>query len=46
MINLVDIAVVAVGFIAGLTFGYLRGIKEGKDRFWKMPSASWKARNR
>ena len=44
MINLVDIIVIAVGFIAGLVFGYMRGVREGKDRFWKMPSASWQAR--
>ena len=44
MINLIDMLVIAVGFVAGVLFGYFRGVKEGKDRFWKMPSASWKAR--
>ena len=44
MINLIDLAVVLAGFIIGLIFGYTRGVKEGKDKFWKMPSASWKAR--
>ena len=44
MINIVDMIVIAGGFVAGIVFGYLRGVKEGKDRFWKMPSASWKAR--
>jgi|GEM_PF-2773387 len=44
MIDFIDLVIIAVGFIAGLVVGYLRGMKEGKDRFWRMPSASWKAR--
>lgn len=39
-----DLIVIVVGYALGLAIGFIRGVKAGKDKFWKMPSASWRAR--
>ena len=44
MISKADLLVILVGYVLGLVAGFLYGIKSGKTRFWKMPSASWRVR--
>ena len=44
MISGTDLVVIALGYAAGLAVGFVRGLKSGKERFWKMPSASWKVK--
>lgn len=44
MISGTDMLIIALGYAAGLAVGVVRGLKLGKERFWKMPGASWKVR--
>ena len=44
MISKTDILVIALGYAAGIAVGLARGLKSGKERFWKMPGASWKVK--
>ncbi len=44
MISKTDLVVIAVGYVMGLALGYWYGMKSGTQRFWRMPSASWKVR--
>lgn len=44
MISLMDIIIISAGYVIGLAVGFLRGLKLGRDRFWKAPSSSWNAR--
>ena len=44
MIAKSDLVVIVVGYVLGLIAGFLYGLKTGKEKFWKAPSASWRVR--
>jgi len=44
MIEIKDIIAIGLGYIAGFVAGFLYGLRSGKERFWRMPSASWRVR--
>jgi hypothetical protein len=44
MISTTDLIVIAVGYLLGLGVGFWYGMRSGKDKFWRMPSSSWKVR--
>ena len=44
MIPRSDLLVIILGYVCGVVAGFFYGLKSGKERFWRMPSASWKVR--
>ena len=46
MIEVKDMVAIALGYALGFVAGFFYGLRSGRVKFWKMPSASWKVRRK
>ena len=44
MIEVKDLVAIFLGYLLGFVVGFFYGLRSGKERFWRMPSASWRVR--
>jgi len=44
MIEVKDLVAIFLGYLLGFVAGFFYGLRSGKERFWRMPSASWRVR--